>query len=161
MHRREGTLMKRYHAVVESLPAAEQEEWKKVVSRLQRICEDASKKNIGVLVDAEESWIQDPVDALTIPMMDTFNRSKAVVFNTIQLYRHDRLAFLKTVTKPPASVISLGSKLVRAPIWKREEARCRSRLSVTDTTRQTACDNDYKRSCRFLHSAYRPHIPLS
>ena len=50
-------------------------------------------KNIGVLVDAEESWIQDPVDALTILMMDTFNRSKAVVFNTIQLYRHDRLAF--------------------------------------------------------------------
>ena len=50
---------------------------------------------MSVLVDAEETWIQDPVDALTILMMDAFNREKAVVYNTIQLYRHDRLKFLK------------------------------------------------------------------
>ena len=52
-----------------------------------RICETADEKKIGVLVDAEETWIQDPVDALTILMMDTFNKGRVVVYNTIQLYR--------------------------------------------------------------------------
>ena len=59
------------------------------------ICEKAAEKNIGVLIDAEESWIQDPIDRLSVEMMEVFNREKCIVFNTIQLYRHDRLNFLK------------------------------------------------------------------
>lgn len=151
MQQREGTLMKRYHAVVELLPAAEQEEWKKVVSRLQRICEDASNKNIGVLVDAEESWIQDPVDALTILMMDTFNRSKAVVFNTIQLYRHDRLAFLKDSHEAASQRnFILGSKLVRGAYMEKERKRAAD-LGYPSPIQpdKTACDNDYNEAVAF------------
>ncbi|MDB5209214.1 MAG: proline dehydrogenase, partial [Sediminibacterium sp.] len=70
-------------------------EWDRVRDRMYTICEAAAEKNIGVLVDAEESWIQDPVDRLTIEMMEIFNKDKAIVYNTIQLYRHDRLHFLK------------------------------------------------------------------
>ena len=55
-----------------NLPAEEREEWHRVRLRMMRICETAAAKRIGVLVDAEETWIQDPVDALTILMMDTF-----------------------------------------------------------------------------------------
>ncbi|MCP2937761.1 proline dehydrogenase family protein, partial [Salmonella enterica subsp. enterica serovar Typhimurium] len=74
---------------------AEIDEWDRVRERMYAICEIASEKNIGVLVDAEESWIQDPIDRLTMEMMEIFNKGKVVVYNTIQLYRHDRLHFLK------------------------------------------------------------------
>jgi len=73
----------------------EQAAWDRVRERMYAICEAAAEKNIGVLVDAEESWIQDPIDRLTMEMMAEFNKQKAVVFNTIQLYRHDRLHFLR------------------------------------------------------------------
>src|SRR5690606_18594854 len=73
----------------EVLDENEKQEWKRVEQRLLRICQAAADSNIGVLVDAEETWIQDPVDALTMQMMERFNKEKVVVFNTIQLYRHD------------------------------------------------------------------------
>ena len=73
----------------------EVEEWDRVRERVFRICEVAEEKNVGILVDAEESWTQDPVDRLTMEMMEEFNQESAIVFNTIQLYRHDRLDFLK------------------------------------------------------------------
>jgi proline dehydrogenase len=75
----ELTLMKKYYNAVENLSDEEKNEWHKCVSRLLKICDTAHKKNIAVLVDAEESWIQDPVDALTILMMDSFNKERAVV----------------------------------------------------------------------------------
>ena len=102
----------------------ENEEWEKVKQRMYRICEDAAAKGIGVLVDAEESWIQDPVDRLTIEMMETFNKEKAVVYNTIQLYRHDRLAFMKLshrIAKQKGFI--LGIKLVRGAYMEKERAR--------------------------------------
>src|ERR1017187_9765988 len=70
-----------------SLNEIEKDEWQRVVNRIETICEFASKNNIGVLVDAEETWIQEPVDALTMQMMQKFNLGKAVVYNTAQLYR--------------------------------------------------------------------------
>lgn len=124
MHNSEGTLMKRYYKVIESLASAEKEEWQRVVSRLSNICETANRKKIGVLVDAEETWIQDPVDALTILMMDTFNKDKAVVFNTLQLYRHDRLAFLKDSYQAAIERnFILGAKLVRGAYMDKERKR--------------------------------------
>ena len=72
----------------ETLSDDEKEEWAKVEKRLERICEAAYTNKVGVLIDAEESWIQKPVDALAIRMMQKFNTKKAVVYNTIQLYRH-------------------------------------------------------------------------
>lgn len=89
----EGTLMNRYSKAVDALSQNEKEEWQKVVNRLAKICEVAVHKKIGVLVDAEETWIQDPVDAITLMMMDKFNKIAPLIYNTVQLYRHDRLAF--------------------------------------------------------------------
>ena len=66
--------MKRYLKATEGLTAEEKEEWHRVRHRMMRICEIAAEKKIGILVDAEETWIQDPVDALTILMMDTFQQ---------------------------------------------------------------------------------------
>lgn len=120
----EGTLMKRYLAAVELLMPQEKEEWHRVRLRMLHICEEATSKNIGVLIDAEETWIQDPVDALTILMMDTFNKTKAVVFNTLQMYRHDRLQFLKDSYDAAAErKFILGAKLVRGAYMEKERNR--------------------------------------
>ncbi len=120
----EGTLMKRYLTAVELLTPAEKEEWHRVRLRMLHICEEATAKNIGVLIDAEETWIQDPVDALTILMMDTFNKTKSVVFNTLQMYRHDRLQFLKDSYEAAAErKFILGTKLVRGAYMEKERNR--------------------------------------
>lgn len=119
-----GTLMKRYLYATEMLAADEKEEWHRVRLRMLQVCEAGAEKNIGVLVDAEETWIQDPVDALTILMMDTFNKNKAVVYNTIQLYRHDRLQFLKdSCDAAKERNFILGAKLVRGAYMEKERAR--------------------------------------
>ncbi len=103
---------------------AEGAEWERVRERMYDVCEKAAEKNIGVLIDAEESWIQDPIDRLSIEMMEIFNRDKCVVFNTIQLYRHDRMNFLRmyhTISKQRGFV--LGVKLVRGAYMEKERAR--------------------------------------
>jgi proline dehydrogenase len=124
MHSAEGTLMKRFLRAVDELPAEEKEEWHRVRHRMMRICETAANKKIGVLVDAEETWIQDPVDALTILMMDTFNKDRLVVYNTIQHYRHDRLQFLKDSYAAAAERnFILGAKLVRGAYMEKERKR--------------------------------------
>ena len=124
MHKTSGTLMKRYLSAVESLPDNEKEEWHRVRLRMQQLCEEGDKKNIGVLIDAEETWIQDPVDALTILMMDIFNKVKPVIYNTIQLYRHDRLQFLKdSYTAAAERNFILGAKLVRGAYMEKERKR--------------------------------------
>ena len=89
MHSNEGSLMKRYLKAVDGLSKEEKEEWQRIRHRVMRVCEAAAAKKIGVSIDAEETWIQDPVDALTILMMDSFNKESAIVFNTLQHYRHD------------------------------------------------------------------------
>lgn len=103
---------------------AEEEEWERVRNRMYRICSVAAEKNIGVLVDAEESWIQDPVDRLTIEMMERFNKEKAVVYNTIQLYRHDRFHFLKlSYSIAQQKKFILAVKLVRGAYMQKERVR--------------------------------------
>ncbi|MGF2412948.1 proline dehydrogenase family protein [Ferruginibacter sp.] len=151
MNAAEGTLMKRYLHAVELLPPAEKEEWHRVRSRMLHVCEEAAAKNIGVLIDAEETWIQDPVDALTILMMDTFNKTKAVVFNTLQLYRHDRLQFLKDSYDAAAERnFILGSKLVRGAYMEKERERAAAMNYPSPIQPdKEACDNDYNAAVKF------------
>ena len=151
MNEAEGTLMKRYINSVEKLTAEEKEEWHRVRVRMLRICEAAADKKIGVLVDAEETWIQDPVDALTILMMDTFNRYRGVIYNTIQLYRHDRLKFLKDSYE--ASVerdFVLGAKLVRGAYMEKERTRA-AEMNYPSPIQpnKESCDKDYNDAVSF------------
>ena len=119
-----GSLMKRYAEALESLTGEEKAEWQRVSQRMLKICGAAAAKKVGVLVDAEETWIQDPVDVLTILMMEQFNKGQVVVFNTIQLYRHDRLAFLKDSCEAAITRnFILGAKLVRGAYMEKERKR--------------------------------------
>lgn len=136
------TLMKRYVKAVESLDATEKEEWQRVVTRMKKICDVAATKKIGVLVDAEETWIQDPVDALTILMMDELNKNKVVVYNTVQLYRHDRLQFLKDMHEAAVSRnFILGAKLVRGAYMEKERKRAEE-MNYASPIQPTKADTD-------------------
>lgn len=118
------SLIKRYNAALQQLPAAEQQEWQRVVERFRAICEVARQAGVGFLVDAEETWIQDPVDALTMLMMDVYNKEHLVLYNTVQLYRHDRLEFLKKSYEAALQRnFLLGVKLVRGAYMEKERAR--------------------------------------
>ena len=125
--------------------------WDRVRERMYAICEAAAEKNIGVLVDAEESWIQDPIDRLTMEMMAEFNKQKAVVFNTIQLYRHDRLHFLRISHQiAEAQGFVLGLKLVRGAYMEKERAVAleKNRQSPIQASKE-ATDADYDEAVRF------------
>jgi proline dehydrogenase len=151
MHGLPGTLMKRYLQAVESLSDTEKEEWHKVRLRMQQLCEAADKNNIGILVDAEETWIQDPVDALTILMMDVFNKNKCVVYNTVQLYRHDRLQFLKdSYAAAEERDFILGAKLVRGAYMEKERNRAATMnyASPIQPDKET-CDKDYNAAVEY------------
>ncbi len=146
-----GSLMKRYEKAKAALTAAEQEEWQRVNDRMQRICRAAAEKKVGVLIDAEESWIQDPVDVLTILMMDQFNRTRAVVYNTLQLYRHDRLAFLKDSYEAARQRnFILGAKLVRGAYMEKERRRAETMgyASPIQPSKE-ASDRDYNLAIEF------------
>jgi proline dehydrogenase len=99
-------------------------EWEKLRERMFRICAAAAENGIGVLVDAEESWIQDPIDRLTMEMMEIFNKEKPIVYNTLQLYRHDRLNFLKmshSIARQQGFILAV--KLVRGAYMEKERER--------------------------------------
>ena len=146
-----GSLMKRYGRVLEDLTEEERAEWERVVQRMRLIAQEGAQQQIGVLVDAEETWIQDPVDVLTIRMMDEFNRGRVVVYNTIQLYRSDRLAFLKdSDSAAEQRGFILGVKLVRGAYMEKERKRA-SGMGYPSPIQpdKEATDRDYDEGVEF------------
>ena len=129
----------------------EEEEWQRVRERMHRICSVAAEKNVGVLVDAEESWIQDPIDRLTMEMMEMFNKEKTVVYNTIQLYRNDRLHFLNISYRISRQMnFILAVKLVRGAYMEKERARA-SQKGVPSPIHidKQSTDKDYNAALAF------------
>ena len=151
MNHNSGTLMKRYLKAIDDLQPDEREEWHRVRRRMMSICETAAEKKVSVLVDAEETWIQDPVDALTILMMDAFNNEKVIVYNTIQLYRHDRLQFLKdSWAAAEERKFILGAKLVRGAYMEKERKRAfENNYPSPIQADKDATDRDYNESLDF------------
>jgi proline dehydrogenase len=146
-----GTLMKRYEYAVSHLPEGEQQEWGRVVKRMDKICRAGAGSKVGVLVDAEETWVQDPVDALTLTMMDVLNRDSTTVYNTVQLYRHDRLQFLRDMHEAALKRnFILGVKLVRGAYMEKERARAtdKSYSSPIQPDKESS-DRDYNAAVEF------------
>jgi proline dehydrogenase len=147
----EETLIRKYNRALMMLSAPEVNEWNKVQERFRRIGEAAASSGVGFLVDAEETWIQDPVDALTMLMMDEFNKEKLVIYNTAQLYRHDRLDFLKKCYEAALERgFLLGIKLVRGAYLEKERARAieKGYASPIQPTKE-ATDRDFDDAVRF------------
>ncbi|HSY62003.1 MAG TPA: proline dehydrogenase family protein, partial [Cytophaga sp.] len=151
MNAEKATLLKRYLNAIEKLSGKEKEEWHRVRLRLIRICQIASSKRIGVLIDAEESWIQEPVDALVVLMMDLFNKNEITIYNTIQLYRNDRLQFLKdSYDGATERNFILGVKLVRGAYMEKERKRATA-MNYTSPIQpdKESCDKDYNAAVEF------------
>jgi len=108
----------------ESLTPDEQVELDKVKERINKICERAKKCNVPVFIDAEETWVQDIIDDWAMEMMQLYNKEKCIVYNTVQMYRHDRLEFLNDcLQNAKESNITYGIKLVRGAYMEKERKR--------------------------------------
>ena len=115
------------------------DEWKKVVQRYDDLAQAAKTKGLMVLIDAEESWMQDGADALCTQMMFRYNQNAPVVFNTLQCYRHDRLDYLKELhLQAKSKGIKLGFKVVRGAYMEKENERARSMGYPTPICRDKA-----------------------
>ncbi|MFD1061887.1 proline dehydrogenase family protein [Winogradskyella litorisediminis] len=103
---------------------AEQAEWDRIVKRFHKVCELAKAKDVEVLIDGEESWMQSAADDLVEEMMRTYNTEKAIVYNTLQLYRWDRLDYLKALhERAKADNFYIGMKIVRGAYMEKERSR--------------------------------------
>lgn len=108
------------------LSQKEETEWQNARLRLDEVCAAAAGNNVMVLIDAEETWIQEPCNLLVETMMEKYNRKKVIVFNTYQLYSHGTLPFLKeSVAKAAAKGYMLGAKLVRGAYIEKERDRAK------------------------------------
>jgi len=106
------------------LTSDEDQEWNRVKNRVNTICKTAAENNQPIFIDAEESWIQPAIDRLADENMAVCNKEKAIVYNTFQLYRHDRLYYLKeTVQTAKKEGYFAGAKLVRGAYMEKERKR--------------------------------------
>ena len=148
---KEESLILDYDKALQQLSEEELSEWSRVYARSKDICEAAQQKGIGVLIDAEETWIQDPVDALATLMMEDYNKEKVVVYNTIQLYRHDRYEFLKqSFDIAQDRQFILGAKLVRGAYMEKERKRASEKAYASPIQpNKEASDKDYNDAVQF------------
>ncbi len=102
----------------------EKSEWITILNRFHEICDKAKKYDVPILIDAEESWMQDAADNLVEELMEKYNTEKAIVFNTLQMYRHDRMQYLKELhQRAHQKDFHIGLKIVRGAYMEKERDR--------------------------------------
>lgn len=141
----DSELLEKASTDMASLTEAETAAWQRVYDRIARICKMAVDHDLNILIDAEESWMQQAVDDLADKMMSLHNKEKAYIFNTYQMYRHDRLAFIKDSLKTAQeNNYKLGVKIVRGAYMEkeRERATLKGYLSPIQIDKE-ATDRDY------------------
>jgi proline dehydrogenase len=121
-----GTLEKRSSG--SELEPKNREKWERTRARVEEICEYANSVGQQVFIDAEESWTQNAIDELAVSMMERFNRERPLIFNTLQMYRTDRLEFLKESHRHARDKgYILAVKLVRGAYMEKERARAQEK----------------------------------
>ena len=134
------------------LSEKEQKEFQEIEERVERICQRAYACNLPVFIDAEESWIQKAIDDLAFKMMCKFNSERAIVYNTIQMYRWDRLKFLKaSLDEAKNHSFVYGVKLVRGAYMEKERLRAEKlgyKSPIQETKEDT--DKDFNAALEFI-----------
>ena len=135
-----------------ALNTDETKEWARVEARFDAVCKKAKAYDVAVLIDAEESWIQDAADALVTKMMKIYNTEKPIVFNTLQMYRHDRMAFLEQEhAKAKTEGYYLGYKLVRGAYMEKENDRAREKKYESPICEsKQATDENFNAAMRYM-----------
>lgn len=134
------------------LTSSEKEEWNRVVNRYEEVCKMAHEKNVVIMIDAEETWIQDAVDKLVNEMKSKYNREKAIVWNTIQMYRTGRLEYLaKDLERANEKNYFLGYKFVRGAYMEKERNRAQE-MNYPDPIQPTkqATDDNFNAAIDFV-----------
>ncbi len=136
----------------QSLTVKEQKEWNKVVARFHKVCKLAHKRDVPLLIDAEESWMQDAADDLIEEMMSLYNQDKAIVYNTLQMYRHDRMSYLKDLYKRAQSQgFHIGMKVVRGAYMEKERDRAKDKgYESPICISKKATDDNYNTALKFM-----------
>ena len=133
------------------LSEEEQQEFNRILHRINTICKKASQSGIPVMIDAEESWFQDVIDQIAEDMMKTYNKEQAIVFNTLQMYRNDRLDYLKRVHQNSMqNGYFLGFKVVRGAYLEKESKRAK-KIGYNSPIQKNKydCDNDYDKALEY------------
>ncbi len=115
-----------WQKITENQTLTEEEKifWKNIENRYDRVSKEAHACGIRLLIDAEETWMQDAADALCEKMMEKYNREQPIVFNTLQCYRWDRMEYLKNLhQRAKAEGFKLGFKIVRGAYLEKENER--------------------------------------
>jgi len=144
-------------ALLEKISSAKQldlhenAEWERVKNRVTKICKAAADAHQPIFIDAEESWIQQAIDDLANENMKSFNKYEVIVYNTFQLYRKDRLAFLmETLREAKQENYKIGAKLVRGAYMEKERARAveKNYSSPIQASKEDS-DKDYDLALKF------------
>jgi proline dehydrogenase len=134
-----------------TLNAEETKEWERVKDRVSKICKEAHDNNKPVFIDAEESWIQQAIDDLANENMARYNKTSAIVYNTFQLYRKDRLEYLKySLETGKTNGYHVGAKLVRGAYMEKERKRAAEKgyVSPIQDLKENS-DKDYDLALQF------------
>lgn len=134
------------------LTPEEQQRYDKLLARVERLCSRAHELGQALYIDAEETWFQDVVDSITEDMMLKYNRETPIVYTTIQMYRHDRLAYLEAFThRITAGGAIPAVKLVRGAYLEKENARAAEKGYPTPMQpSKAATDADFNRALHFI-----------
>lgn len=134
------------------LTESDKEEWNRVVARFDKVCSEAHKKNVPLLIDAEESWMQDAADDLVAQMMKKYNKEQAIVFNTLQMYRWDRLDYLKKLhQQAKTDGFYIGMKIVRGAYMEKENLRAEEKGYPTPICEsKEATDINYDAAIQYM-----------
>jgi proline dehydrogenase len=128
----------------------EEQEWRKIKNRLEEICEASNAAGKPIYIDAEESWIQGAIDSLSEEMMSKYNKNRAIVFTTIQMFRWDRVDYLKQLIEQARSgSYKIGVKIVRGAYLEKERERARNLgypSPITPT--KSATDEEYNKALK-------------
>lgn len=137
---------------LQELSANEQKGLAAILDRIDRICAAAAKHQTRLFIDAEETWIQTAIDQWTFEMMCKYNKEACIVYNTVQMYRHDRLAYLQNeLERAQQAGIKYGVKLVRGAYMEKERARALSMDYPSPIQPDKAStDKDYDAALAFL-----------
>lgn len=145
-------LLEKWNDENAKLSGAEKKELEVVLNRVDTICREAFEADVPLFIDAEDSWLQDGIDRMTNQMMAKYNKQKAIVYNTLQMYRHDRLDFLKkTYQESLDGNYFVGVKLVRGAYMEKERERA-SEKGYPDPIQpdKEATDRDYNLALEFM-----------
>ena len=121
----------------EKLNELENDSWNRVIQRFDKVCSKAFKQNIKILIDAEEVEVQNAIDELAIKMMRKYNLTSSIVYNTVQMYRKDRLTYLgEMISNQSNDGVIFGLKLVRGAYMEKER-----NLAVSMNVESPICDS--------------------